>query len=117
MRKISILFIVIGLFLVGCSQKVQPETTVAKSNADMKMEHLNLKETNEIAIFTTAVSDSIKEPGIVNMTNPHYQFNLGKESYLLWITEDNGTIMNSKDTSTIYTLSTRSVKEVNEIVN
>jgi hypothetical protein len=119
MKKISILFIIIGLLLVGCSQKEQLETSVpvAKSNSETKMEHLDLKETNEIAIFSTAVSDSNKEPGIVNMVNPQYKFSLGEESYLLWITEDNGTIMNTKDTHTIYSLSTSSIKEVNEFVN
>ena len=66
MKKMLILFIIIGLFLVGCSQKEQPETsvTVAKSNSETKMELLDLKETSEIAIFNTAVSDSTKEPGI-----------------------------------------------------
>ena len=83
----SILFI-IGLFLLGCSQKEQPKTSVTleKSNTEIKMEHLDLKETNEIAIFSTAVSDSTEEPGIVNMTKPQYKFNLGEESYSLWIT-------------------------------
>ena len=119
MKKMSILFIIIGLFLVGCSQKEQPETsvTVAKSKPEIKMEHLDLKEANEIAIFSTAVSDSTEEPGIVNMTKPQYKFNFGEELYLLWITEDNGTIMNTKDTNTIYSLSTSSIKEVIEFVN
>lgn len=119
MKKLSILFIIIGLVLVGCSQKVQIETSVpvAKSISEENMEHLDLTEINEIAIFITAVSDSTKELGIVNMTNPQYKFTLGEESYFLWISEDNGTIMNTKDTHTIYSLSNSSIKEVNEFVN
>ncbi|MBO0587867.1 hypothetical protein [Sporosarcina sp. E16_8] len=119
MKKLSILFIIIGLLLVGCSQKEQIETSspVGKSNSGLKMEHLDLKGKNEIATFNTAVRDSTKQPGIVNMANPQYQFSLGEDSYFLWSTVDNGTIMNTKDTHTIYSLSSSSIKEVNEFVN
>lgn len=48
------------------------------------------------------------------MANPQYQFNRDEDFYDLWITADSGTIMNTKDTSTIYTLSSESVKEVYE---
>ena len=118
MKKLSILFIVIGLLLVGCSQKEQNETRnpVGKSNSGSKLEHLDLKGKYEIALFNTVVSDSTKEPGIGNVSNPQYQFSLGEESYLLWITVDNGTIMNVKDTHTIYSLSSSSIKEVNEFI-
>lgn len=51
------------------------------------------------------------------MTDPQYQFSIGEESYFLWITEDSGTIMNSKDTHTIYTLSSNSVQKIYEFVN
>lgn len=119
MKRLSILFIIIGLLLVGCSQKEQNETRspVGKSNSGSKMELLDLKGNYEIAIFNTAVSDSTKEPGIVNMANPQYQFSLDEESYFLWITVDNGTIMSTTDTHTIYSLSTSSIKEVYEFVN
>ena len=118
MKKLSIIIIIV-LLSVGCSQKEQNETSdpVAKSNSGSKMEYLDLKETNEIAIFNTAVSDSTKEPGIVNMANPQYKFSLGEELYFLWITVDNGTIMSTKDTHTIYSLSSSSIKEVNGFVN
>lgn len=119
MKKLSILFLIIGLLIVGCSQKKQLETNVsaAKSNSGEKMERLDLIESDEIAIFRKAVSDSVKVPGIVNMAQPQYRFSLGEESYSLWITEDSGTIMNTKDTHTIYSLSPNSAKEVNAFVN
>lgn len=77
---------------------------------------LELKETEEVDIFTRAVAYSMKEPGIVNMANPQYQFSIGEESYFLWITEDSGTIMSTKDTHTIYSLSNSSVEEIYEFV-
>jgi len=129
MKNLSVVIIAIGLSLVGCSQEeVDPiasvatstsETngTVSKSNSETRMESLNLKEANEIAIFNKAVNGATKEPGIVNMANPHYQFNIDGESYFLWIDEISGTIMNKKDTNTIYSLSITSVQEINEFLN
>ncbi len=89
---------------------------IVKVNSEAKMEQIELKETNEIAIFGEAVRDSIEEPGIVDIINPPYKFNLGEESYFLWITEDDGYIMNSEDTHTIYSLSNRSFKKVKEFI-
>ena len=120
MKKWFILFIVIGFTLVGCSQKpnnVVSEVTTethTETNADNEIE---LEGTEEIDIFTKAVENAKKEPGIVNMANPQYKFSIGEESYFLWITEDSGTIMNRKDTHTIYSLSSSSVKEVYDFVN
>lgn len=120
MKKRFILFIVIAFALIGCSQKPNNEVTEVttkthtETNADNEIE---LEGTEEIDIFTKAVENAKKEPGIVNMANPQYQFSIGKESYFLWITEDSGTIMNRKDTHTIYSLSSSSVKEVYDFVN
>jgi outer membrane lipoprotein-sorting protein len=120
MKKCFILFIVTVFVLVGCSQKSNNEVSEAttETNTDTNADNeIELKGTEEIGIFTKAVENVKKEPGIVNMTNPQYQFSIGEESYFLWITEDSGTIMNRKDTQTIYSLSSSSVKEVYDFVN
>lgn len=120
MYKIFILFAIISLILVGCSQEIESEPTTKKNeetHANTKLIDLELKELEVIDVIKKAVSDSKKEPGIVNMTNPQYQFSIGEETYFLWITEKSGTIMNTKDTHTIYTLSDSSVKEIFELVN
>ena len=120
MKKIFILFIAIGFALVGCSQEPKNEIseTITESNTETNVNNvLELKKTEEIDIFKKAVENAKKEPGIVNMTNPQYQFSIGEKSYFLWITEDSGTIMNRKDTHTIYLLSSSSVKEVYDFVN
>ncbi|MGB3261111.1 hypothetical protein [Paenisporosarcina sp.] len=123
MKKLCVLIIIVGLILVGCSQKQEnkisasPIETSSETVTSTKAITIELKETEEIDLFTKAVNDSIKEPGIVNMTNPQYQFTIGKESYLLWIAEDSGTIMNTKDTHTIYSLPSSAVVEIYEFVN
>ncbi|MFJ7933722.1 hypothetical protein [Sporosarcina sp. NPDC096371] len=123
MRKLFVLFIAFGFVLAGCSQEQENKLSEAQNESSSetvtttKAISLELKETEEIEIFAKAVSDSKKEPGIVNMTNHQYQFSIGEESYYLWITEDSGTLKNTKDTHTIYALSSNSVQEIYEFVS
>ncbi len=127
MQKILVLILVVGFTLVGCSQGQSNKSDDAQSEkssesnsetlTSTKVISLDLKEEEEKEVFTKAVKDSKQEPGIANMTNPDYKFNIEEESYLLWINNDSGTIMNIKDSHTIYTLSSNSVKEVFGIVN
>ncbi|MEC5424730.1 hypothetical protein QGM71_14680 [Virgibacillus sp. C22-A2] len=90
---------------------------LVKVNPNAKLEHIKLKETNEIDIFSRAISDSNKEQGISYIAYPEYTFSLAEESYFLWVTENNGRIMNTKDTYTIYSLSDSSLKEVKEVID
>jgi len=73
----------------------------------------DLKDVN---IFEAAFNNAKKEPGIVDMADPEYKVELGSEAYLLWISEEHGTIMNLNDTHTIYTLSKNSAKAVYELL-
>ncbi|MFF2753044.1 hypothetical protein ACFVR1_04700 [Psychrobacillus sp. NPDC058041] len=88
-----------------------------KVNPYTKMKLIELKETNELDVFSRAVSDSTKEQGISYIAYPEYIFDLGEESYFLWVTEVNGIIMNTKDTYTIFSLSNSSLKEVKEVID
>lgn len=123
MKKLFVLFIAFAFILTGCSKEQENKLSEAPIESDTetvtfaKVKSLELKETDEIEIFTKAVNDSKKEPGSVNMTTPHYRFSIGEETFFLWISEDSGTIMNGKETHTIYSLSNSSVKEIYEVVN
>jgi len=122
MKKLFVLFIAFGFISAGCSkeqEKIMSETSIESNSETVtatKVKFLELKEANEIDIFTSAVSHSKKHPGSVNMTNPHYRFSIGEDDFFLWINEDSGTIMNRKETHTIYELSSSSVKEIYEFV-
>lgn len=89
--------------------------------SEASIENIDLNDPQDIAIFSKAVSNSTREPGIVNIINPNYKFSLGDESYFLWLSEDDGSfvdgkIMNIKDTHTIYSLSPSSLVEVKEFI-
>ncbi|WP_409250703.1 hypothetical protein V1502_11050 [Bacillus sp. SCS-153A] len=58
-----------------------------------------------------------KLPGIADMSDPHYKLIFGQEEeiYFLWLHEDQGTIMNFKDTHAIYILPEFAVEKVNDI--
>ncbi|OIJ21672.1 hypothetical protein BKP45_02820 [Anaerobacillus alkalidiazotrophicus] len=99
-------------FLVDIEYESSSET--GANSIPNSLELIKIEETD---VFIKAIANSKKKPGIVNMTNPQYQFSIGKDSYFLWITNDSGTIINTKDTHTIYSLPISSVKEIYEFVN
>ncbi len=76
----SIIFIIFGLLLVGCSQKEQLETSipVVKSNSETKMEHSDLKE-----IKVDEVPKESTEP-VTKVYN--------KEEIGVWISEINAIL-------------------------
>src|SRR5690606_14983326 len=89
---------------------------LVKINPNADLEIIDLNEANKISIFRSAVSDSTKQQSISYINQPKYTFKLDNESYFLWITEDEGYIMNTKDTFVIYKLSERLLEEVNEVI-
>lgn len=54
---------------------------------------------------------------ILFILNIRFKIEIGEETYFLWIDEKSGTIMNTEDTHTIYSLSNNSIKQVNELLN
>ncbi|WP_039044192.1 hypothetical protein [Sporosarcina sp. ZBG7A] len=114
MKYMFVQYTLIGIFLFGCSTKEEQESKMQTVNNSpvATTEIIEITHPHEIDIFRTAIKDSTQVPGIVNMTKPHYNFRLGEESYSLWLTEDNGTILNQKDRNTIYTLSSVSLEKL-----
>ena len=58
---------------------------------------------------------SNKNENITYIEPPKLQFSIDDESYYLWVRDNEGLIMNTKDTFTLYTLSEQSVNEIKEI--
>lgn len=99
-------------------EKNSEEITFYKLDTDPKQIVLTDKDT--IKTIKKIIKGAIKQPGIVDMTDPQYKINLGDEIYLLWLTRSGGTIgtiMNGEDTHTIYTLSESLTKELNDILH
>jgi hypothetical protein len=80
-------------------------------------EVLVIEDTETIDMIQEAVDNAEKQPGIVDMADPEYKIEIGEEIYFLWVDEKSGTIMNTEDTHTIYSLSENSIKQVNELLN
>jgi hypothetical protein len=53
-----------------------------------------------------------KQEGIANMAKPHYAINFGTASYHVWIDGENLTLQDTKNSHTIFSLSTSDVKEI-----
>ena len=107
-------------FLGGCSSKNIQKVDVyeMESFSDIKKDSLtSFTDSKIVNDFVKAFNNAGKRSGIADMADPEYKVEFGEESYFLWISEESGTIMNLKDTHTIYTLSNSSVKTVNELLN
>ncbi|MFS0862250.1 hypothetical protein [Fredinandcohnia sp. 179-A 10B2 NHS] len=107
MKKVlTLLFLLISL--IGCSTETIESITIHKmknfSEVNKEWEFV-ITDKNDIELFNTAFKSAKKLPGIVDMADPHYKVFLGEETYFLWISKDSGTIMNTVDTHTIYSLS------------
>lgn len=98
----------------GCSPKEEQESNMQTVNNSpvATTEIIETTHPHRFDNFRTAIKDATLVPGIVNMTKPHYKFRLDEESYSLWLTEDNGTILNQKDRNTIYNLSPMSLEKL-----
>lgn len=90
-------------------ENLKPLVTI---NSNKKIEKIDVKEAEKIALFNRAISNWTMEEGLSYIEYPHYELSLDEESYLLWISEDKGRMMNTKDLYTIYLLSNSSFKEI-----
>lgn len=80
---------------------------------DSLIEITNAEVINSIV---KAFDSAIKQPGIVNMREPDYKVEIASDTYFLWISQGSGTIMNTKDTHTIYSLSEDAVLRINGVL-
>ncbi|MCL6572919.1 MAG: hypothetical protein K6T88_14745 [Bacillus sp. (in: Bacteria)] len=122
MKKLSLLFIFVVftlLFVSGCSSKNIEKIDVyeMESFSIIKEDSLaSYTDSKVVSNFVNAFKNANKEQGIVDMDDPEYKVEIGEESYYLWISEEQGTIMNVNDTHTIYTLSKSFAKTINELL-
>ena len=89
---------------------------LVKINPKEEIQKIEITNQNE-SIFNRAVSNATKVNALfTNVPHPKVQFSIGDESYYLWVRDNEGFIMNTKNTFTLYTLSDRSLNEVKEII-
>ena len=89
---------------------------LVKINPKKEIQKIEITDGYE-SIFNRAVSDAMKVDAMyTKVPHPKVQFSIGDESYYLWVRDNEGFIMNTRNTFTLYTLSDRSLKEVKEII-
>jgi hypothetical protein len=118
------LFIVL-FWVAGCSvnsdieqKEVKKETKMVEVQRLHQLENesaVTIADSNDVRIFKKAVETAMKEPGIADMSDPMYKVTVGKESYFLWLINGHGTIMNTKDTQTIYSLLDQPTKALEQL--
>lgn len=129
LKKISLVltFTLISIVLFSCQQNNKSNIEGAekvniyemKSFSEITEESLiTITDLEEINSIEKAIKGAEKVLGIVDVLDPHYQVDIREKTYYLWIhNEESGTIMDAKDTNTVYTLSNKSVKKFNKLIN
>lgn len=113
-----ILVFILAIPIMACSSEGISEITIDDLNNHSKK--VVFTDENEVNLIMNAINGAEKQLGVVNMAPAPYRINIGDDSYFLWIYSDEssiGTIMNSKDTNIIYTLSKSSTEKINEILS
>lgn len=122
MKKLTLLFIlaVSTLSLLACSATTIEKVDVyeMESFSAVKEDSLTSYTDPEVVrVFVNAFKEAKKESGVVDMPDPEYKVEFGGKSYYLWIREEQGTIMHTTETHTIYSLSQSSAKRIYELLN
>lgn len=119
MKKICLLMIIAIFILSACSyekiDKIQLYEMESFSNI-RKDSMMIIKDKQDIIQIRNGIDSAKKQPGVVDMADPEYKIEVGKNTYYLWISENSGTIMNLEDTNNIYSLTKYSAKRVGEII-
>ncbi|MBM7661118.1 hypothetical protein JOC85_001890 [Bacillus mesophilus] len=112
----KVLFL-ISISLLGCQQTSKSLEQVTIATIVNSSGTLVVEDKETIELIEDAVNSAEKQPGIVNMADPEFKIEIGESTYYLWIDEKFGTIMNTEDTHTIYSLSVSSVSKINELIS
>ncbi|MGP7817408.1 hypothetical protein [Niallia sp. 01092] len=134
-RKFSLFIIttLLILSLIGCNNdstkldgKVIESATITKigeDTNDTKLSQISYKQEDKVELqtFVNAINKAKKVSGIVNVAAPDYLLTIAFEdneifTYSLWLNSDSGSIMNDKDTNTLYTLPNNLIEDLNKYV-
>lgn len=122
MKPITLFTLLIGftLFTAGCSTSTVKKVDVyeMESFSVIKEESLfSYTDAKDIRTFVTAFHNAKKVSGVVDVAEPDYGVEFGGDSYYLWISPEQGAIMHTTDTHTIYSLVQSDAKMVDELLN
>lgn len=117
------LFYLITVFMFfminGCSSNEIERIQVYQMKSFIEFKDapiMSYTDTKDVQQIVDAFRSGKQEAGIVNMADPDYKVVIGKESYYLWISDEHGSIMNIKDTHTIFSLPENSVVNLKKLL-
>lgn len=120
----KLLFILISCFSLAACNTEKNSSEVVKSieiqeTADFSKVKPNSLKTisnkEEVMSIQEVVNKANKIDGVVDIASPQYKMKLNDTEYFLWINDDHrATIMNVKDTNTIYKID--SAKKMNKMI-
>ncbi|WP_010094000.1 hypothetical protein [Ornithinibacillus scapharcae] len=115
-RDFLIFLVLVFIGLMGCQGQAETIEKITIYDLENSLNKLVLEDSETISMIEGAISTAKKVAGIVDMADPEYRMELGERTYFLWLDEKSGTIMNTVDTHTIYSLTDSSIKQFNELI-
>ncbi|TMW71198.1 hypothetical protein [Alteribacter natronophilus] len=105
------IFLVSVFILAACTSGLRVDSSEEAHVYEMKSfngvvdeSKLVIRDEKVIDEFISAFRAANRHRGVVDMADPDYRVDLGKDSYFLWLGESAGTVMDTADTHTIYEL-------------
>lgn len=109
MKKVVLCFM---FLLAACSQKPVEELMIFKSvdfSSIKETPVVTLTDDEQIQTVIKAVKHAKKLPGVADVVEPDFEIKFGETTYFLWIGEEGGSVMNKRNSHTMYQLSDSSV--------
>ena len=121
--KIGKIFYSTGNLLTQMNEDANSSIDVTEKVSIFEMKDYVIKNGREfikpevINVFENAIKTAEKIPGISDAISPHYKVELNDETFFLWLGDGQGSIMNVKDTHTVYELTPESAKAIEVTLN
>lgn len=114
--KLVALLVCLTLGLLGCQGQAENIERITLYDLQNSPDTLVIDGAESIKMIIEAINNAKEVAGIANMADPEYRMALGEQAFFLWLDEKSGTIMNTEDAHTIYSLTENSIKQMNELL-
>ncbi|OZM56325.1 hypothetical protein CIB95_12995 [Lottiidibacillus patelloidae] len=115
-------FLALFMILIGCTENNInniESMNIYKMKSFSVTSKNSLREINDtkiINIFYEAINNASIISDSTDMVDPQYKIEIGNDTYFLWLYENSGILMNDKDSHTTFSISEKSVKEINSVL-
>ncbi|PYZ97658.1 hypothetical protein CR205_03430 [Alteribacter lacisalsi] len=122
-KRLYLISLLFTIFLTGCGgvnvsstdrMEIYEMISFQEANEDSRMETAD-QET--IDTFREAFRKADRSRGTVDMADPDYLVAFGDDSFFLWLSNSGGSVIDTSDTHTLYSLSAGDSETLSRIID